>query len=866
MEITYNVTKKSFWALKVNEVLDLLETTNNGLTDEEIKERLKIFGKNEIEERKKIAKLKLFLNQFKNPLIFLLIIAGIITLIVKDYTGTAAIFSAAFINCILGFYQENKAEEALTHLKSYIKERVRVMRNDREFEIDSRDLVPGDVIRISQGNRIPADCRLVYTNNFLVDEAILTGEALPANKSTDPVNFEMAIGDQSPMVFSGTMAVQGFANAVVCRIGPETEIGRIASLVKNQKQDKTPLQKAISDFSIKASIIILLATTAIFFIGTVAGNSILEMFLTSIAILVSAIPEGLPVAMTVILAIGVQRLAKKNGIIRKLLAVETLGSTSVILTDKTGTLTEAKMELSKVINYSNTKDFNEETIMKFSLADSDVIIENPKDPYNKWRIIGRPLEIALVRAAGKHGILPHHLKKELKVLNYLPFNSSNKFSASIIEYKSKIFLCLMGAPEILIRVSTETPHEKRKEIMKEIDKIAYNGERIIGIAIKEMAREEEIFLAPKQKFSGLKFLAAISFTDPIRPGVRNTIHKIEQIGIRTVIVTGDHRGTAEAVAKELGFPIKEINVINGTELDAMSNEELKNRLPYLRVVSRVSPEGKMKIAKAFQDIGKVIAMTGDGINDAPSLKQADIGVAMGSGTDVAKDIAELVLLDNNFETIVAAIEEGRRTMENIRKVIIYLFSDVLNELLLIGSSLIFSASIPLNALQILWVNMIEDSAPALSLAFEDHMDYLLMKPKKTPLKLLDAEMQKLIAICGIPTALILFGIYALLLKQGFDPELVRTFVFASFGTYSLFTIFSLRNLRKSIFKYDFFSNQYLLASVGLGLLLIAIAIYIPFFQNLLETVPLPPIWILGVLGIGFMNMLIIEFGKWMYRK
>ncbi len=866
MEIIHNITKKSFWALKVNEVLDLLETTNNGLTEEEVKERTEIFGKNEIEKQKKIAKLKLFLNQFKSPLIFLLLIAGLITLIVKDYTDAAAIFAATFINCILGFYQENKAEEALTHLKSYIKERVRVTRDDKESEIDSCDLVPGDIIRISQGNRIPADCRLIYTNNFLVDEAILTGEALPANKSEDPVNFEMTIGDQDSMIFSGTMAVQGFANAVVCRIGPETEIGRIASLVKNQKQDQTPLQKAIADFSIKASIIILLATIAIFLIGTVAGNSILEMFLTSVAILVSAIPEGLPVAMTVILAIGVQRLAKKNGIIRKLLATETLGSTSVILTDKTGTLTEAKMELSKIINFDSAKDFNEEAIMKFSLANSDVIIENPKDSYNEWRIIGRPLEIALVKAAGKHGILPHHIKKELKVLNYLPFNSSNKFSASIVEYKSKIFLCLLGAPEILLRVSTGTSEGKRREIIKEVDKIAYNGERVIGIAIKEMMPGEEISLAPKQKFNGLKFLATISFIDPIRPGVRNTIHKIEQIGIKTVIVTGDHRGTAEAVAKELGFPIKEINVINGAELDAMSNEELKNRLPHLRVVSRVSPEGKMKIAKAFQDIGKVIAMTGDGVNDAPSLKQADIGVAMGSGTDVAKDVAELVLLDNNFETIVAAIEEGRRTMENIRKVIVYLFSDVLNELLLIGSSLIFGAPIPLTALQILWVNIIEDSAPALSLAFEDHTDYLLIKPKKTPLKLLDAEMKKLIAICGIPTSLLLFGIYGLLLKLEFDPALVRTFVFASFGTYSLFLIFSIRNLRKSIFKYNILSNRYLLASVGLGLSLIAIAIYIPFFQNLLETVPLPPLWILGVFGIGILNMTIIEFGKWMYRK
>ena len=866
MELTNNIIKKSFWALKTSEVLDLLETTNDGLTKEEIEKRGGIFGKNEIEEQKKIQKIRILLNQFRSPLIFLLIIAGLITLIIKDYADSAAIFAAAFINSILGFYQENKAEEALTHLKSYIKERVRVMRDNKEIEIDARDLVPGDIIRISQGNRVPADSRLIYTNNFLVDEAILTGEALPVAKSIDPVNFESQIGDQDSMIFSGTMAVQGFANAVVCRIGSETEIGRIASLVKNQKRDRTPLQIAIANFSLKASAFLLITTLAIFLIGIMTGNSIFEMFMTSVAILVSAIPEGLPVAMTVILAVGVNRLAKKNGLIRKLLAAETLGNTSIILTDKTGTLTEAKMGLSKIINFGEDKNFDEEAIIKFSMANSDVIIENTDEPYDKWLIIGRPLEVALVKAAAKYGIMPHHVKKELKISNYLPFNSFNKFSASVIEYQSKIFLCLLGAPEILLRASTKTPDKKQKEILREIDKLAYKGERVVGIAIKEISPEEEQSFSPKQKFSNLKFLATISFTDPIRPGVRDAIHKIEQIGIKTVIVTGDHRGTAEAVAKELGFPIQEKNIINGSELDAMTSEELKERLHHLRVVSRVSPEGKMKIAKAFQELGKVIAMTGDGVNDAPSLKQADIGVAMGSGTDVAKDVAELVLLDDNFKTIVAAIEEGRRTMENLRKVIVYLFSDALNELLLIGSSIAVGIALPLNALQILWVNIVEDSLPALALAFEDHADYLLLKPSKTPLKLLDKEMKALISISAIPTSLILFGIYVILLKLKFDPLLTKTFVFASFGTYSLFLVFSMRNLRKSILKYNPFSNRYLLISVGLGLSLIAIAIYVPFFQSLLKTVPLPPLWILGVLGVGLINMIIIEFGKWMYRK
>ena len=864
MAIAKEIQKKSFWALKTGEVLDLLETTNEGLSENEVQERIKIFGKNEISEQQKITKLKIFFNQFKSPLIFLLLIAGAITILLADYTDAIAILAAALINSLLGFYQENKAEEALAHLKSYIEERVRVIREGRELEIDAKEIVPGDIIRVSQGDRVPADCRLIYINDLMADEAILTGEALPVNKSTEPISFQASIGDQKSMLFSGTLIVQGFANAAVCRTGQAAEIGRIAALVKGQKQEQTPLQKAIFKFSFVAGIILLILTGIIFAIGVLTGHPILEMFLTSVAILVSAIPEGLPIAMTVILAIGVQRLSKKNGIIKKLLAAETLGNTTVILTDKTGTLTEAKMELSQISIFDETKD--DDFIMKLAAVNSDVIIENPKERHDKWKIIGRPLEIAVVKAAAKIGILPAHTKKEMLILNYLPFNSSNKFSASVLDYNGKIFICLFGASEILLKISSQTPEIKRKHISKIIDKMAHNGERVLGIAIKETNKGQSSALTAKQKFENFEFIATISFTDPIRKGVRDTIHRIEQIGIKTVIVTGDHQGTAEAVAKELGLPTHEEHVINGSDLDLMSQEELKARLPKLRIVSRVSPEGKVKIAKAYQEIGEVVAMTGDGVNDAPSLKQADIGVAMGSGTDVAKDVAELVLLDNNYQTIVSAIEEGRRTSENIRKVIVYLFSSVLDELILIGGSLIMGLALPLNAIQILWVNFLTDSFPAISLAFEDHIDYLSKRPNRISSQLIDKEMKILIFGIGMPTSAALFLIYYALLKFGLNPELVKTFIFASFGTYSLFLIFSVRSLQKSILQYSPFSNPYLLMGVVLGILFMLASIYFPFMQMVLKTVPLPPIWLAGVAAIGIFNLAMIEFGKWIYRK
>ena len=868
MIFTKDVIKKSFWALKSGEVLDLLETTNEGLSEEEVLERRELFGINKIAaEKRSSLKLRIFFNQCKSPLIFLLAIAGTITIILKDYPDAAVIFAAVLVNIALGFYQENKAEEALAHLKSYIEERIRIIRDNREYEIATEDLVPGDIVRISQGDRIPADARLIYTNDLMVDEAILTGEALPVHKNTEPVGFQATLGDQTPMVFSGTLVVQGFANAVVCKIGSATEIGRIATMVKEKKREETPLQKAIVSFSVRAGVILVILTAIVFFIGIFTGRSLLEMFLTSVAILVSAVPEGLPIAMTVILAIGVQRLAKKNGVIRKLLAAETLGNTTVILTDKTGTLTEAKMELSQITVFNQKNGITDDFVMRLAVVNSDVIIENPRDPHDKWRIIGRPLEVAVIKAANKMEILPQRVKQTMAVLDYLPFNSSNKFSASLIDYEGKTFSCLFGAPDIILHSSTKTSEAEKKKISQAIDAMAYSGERVLGIAIKEVADpEKEKGLVSRKKFDGFDFIATITFTDPIRPGVRDTIHRIGQVGIKTVIVTGDHRGTAEAIAKELGFPIHAEHVINGPDLDVMPMEELKHRLPLLRIVSRVSPEGKVKIVQAFQEAGEVVAMTGDGINDAPSLKQADIGIAMGSGTDVAKDVAELVLLDDNYQTIVAAINEGRRTVENIRKVIVYLLSSVFDELVLIGGSLVMGVALPLSAIQILWVNFFTESFPALALAFEDGIDYLLEKPKKMNKNLLDKEMRFLIFAVGIPSSALLFVLYLILLKLGFDEMLVRTFIFASFGTYTLLLVFSVRSLQKSIIRYNPFSNRYLVLGSAFGLLMVIGPLYLPFFQKLMGTVALPPAWLLGVFGIGVLNILAIEFGKWLHHR
>jgi len=865
MAIIKDILQRSFWALPIGEVLDILETTRTGLSEEEAAERLSIFKKNVLPHKAKLSRLGIFFRQFKSPLLALLVFAGGITSFLGDFRDAGVIFVVVASNIILGFYQENKAEAALAHLKTYIRERARVFRDGQEIEIDATNLVPGDVVHLSQGDRVPADCRVIYTNDFVVDEAILTGESLPVPKTTEPSSFKAVLGDRRSMVFSGTLAVQGFANAVVCTTGSETELGRIAGMVAAAEKEKTPLQNAIFHFTIKTSSILLILTLGVFVIGLSAGKPLLDMFLIAVAITVAAVPEGLPVALTVILAVGVQRLAKKNGVVRKLLAAETLGNTSVILTDKTGTLTQAKMELARISVLD--EKFSETELLKFALLNSDVVIENPRDHYDKWRVIGRPLEISLVTSSARKGVFLPAVKRQMEVLDYLPFTSKNKYSASLTKDGADYtyFLSVFGAPEILLK-HTDLSEEDRRRLILKIDKMAYGGERVLGLAVKEIRSPQEISLRDKNTFRGLRFVGTISFRDPVRPGVSEVIWKVAQAGVKTVIVTGDHRGTAEAVAKEIGFSIDRDQVIDGLELDAMSDEELKKRLPVLKIVARVSPEGKLRVAKAFKELGEVVAMTGDGINDAASLKEADIGVAMGSGTDVAKDVSDLILLDNNFATIVAAIEEGRRILQNIRKVIIYLFSSLFDELILIGGAIIFGLALPINAIQILFINFVADTFPALALSFENHYDYLLPKRTRTSINLFDKEMAFLTLMIGLPASIVLFSVYYFLIVNNFDPELVKTFIFASFASYSLFVIFAVRSLRKSVFKINPFSNPFLIIGVLLGLGSIAAVIYVPFLQEIMGIVALPLPWLLGVVIVGIFNLMAIELGKYLSRK
>lgn len=857
-----NIQNKKFWHLPHEEVIRLFETdTEKGLSTQDVKDRLVAFGRNTFESGKKTGKLKIFLSQLKSPLILILIVAGIITLAISHYRDAVFIFIAVIVNSILGYWQENKAERALAELKTYLKQRARVIRDGKEREIDAEEIVPGDIIRLAQGDRVPADARLVFVNDFQVDESVLTGESLPVAKSVNEVSDSATVADQTSMIFAGTLVTQGVSSAVVCRTDASTELGKIASLIANSENEKTPLQKAITKFSIYLSILLGILTLAVFIIGILSGRPGLEMFLTSVAIAVSAIPEGLPISMTVILAIGVERMAKRKGVVRKLIAAEALGGTTVILTDKTGTLTMAKMVMSKVIPFG----LNEEKMLTRALANADVLVENPEDHPESWRMNGRIMETSLVRSVALREVSFAEITDKSHVLQSMPFNAAQKFSASLIKESGKHLIVLFGAPDILLKHSSLSKEEKA-DILEKINELASSGERVLGLATKEVQPTEDFSFSKDFNPVDFSFGGLITFRDPVRPGIKKTIARVGQAGIKTVIMTGDHRGTAMAVAREIGMNINEMSVLDASELVTMSDIELKGRLPQVMVISRVTPSDKLRITKLFQELGEVVAMTGDGVNDAPAIKQANVGIAMGSGTEVAQSVADLVLLDDNFETIVAAIEEGRQILGNIRKVLVYLLSNTTDGLILIGGSILAGIPLPLNALQILWVNFFTDSFPAVAFAFEKEEDGLRHKPNGKKMVLFNPLMKFLILVIGISTSAFLFVAYYILLKLGYDPVIVRTFTFAAFGTYTLLVALSVRSLDRSILSYSLLSNRYLAGGIFVGFVLMAAAIYIPILQTLFGTVSLPFYWVMGVIIIGLSNIILIEIAKKLFRN
>jgi Ca2+-transporting ATPase len=851
--ISPNDLKQPFWAMEVDQTIQTLQSDTRGLTSTEVGKRKLIFGTNTIPEKQRLTRTRIVLNQLRSPLIAVLGAAGVLTILLREWTDALVIFGAVTVNTFMGFWQENKAETVLEQLKSYIVTRARVRRAGEEHELTASDLVPGDLVRLAPGDRVPADGRLLSSTDLEIDESVLTGESLPTVKKTQALAHTTILPERASMVYAGTHVIQGFGDAIIVATGPTTEMGRIAALSATKSEEPTPLQRNVGRFSKQIGLGLGVLTVLLFLYGLRLGHPPVEMFLMAVAIAVSAVPEGLPVALTVILAVGVERLAKRKAVVRRLLAAETLGSTTVILTDKTGTLTQARMELVGLV----PRGMDEKRMLTLAMRNIDVVIENPEAPPNEWHISGKGVEVALCRAAGLRGMLSN----TSGILDRIPFDSRYKYSATLTAEGGEGHAIYLGAAEILVNASAMDINERNQWLM-EIERRASTGERILGLASKTLSRLKR----PDESgaIAHLEFHGLFAFRDPLRASVAPAMQRIGKAGVRTVILTGDHRGTAEAIGKALGLASKPGSIMTGSELHALKDQELIGRLPHIDVFARVTPEQKLRIAKLFQRRGDVVAMTGDGVNDAPTLQAADIGIAVGSGTEVAKSAADLVILDDNYETIVSAIEEGRGIMENIRTVIVYLLSNGLDEFLLIGGSLVAGLTLPLNALQILYVNFFLDSFPGVAFAFE-RSGARLDRPEDGGKRLLDAESRFLLFAIGTLGSIFLFIFYSTLTNLGLPYGYAQTLTFATLATYTLFAAFSLRNLREPIWRYNPFSNRALTigAIVGLGFTLAAI--YAPVLNRLLNTTPVPPIWLILVVGYGFAAVGMVEGGKWLFR-
>ncbi len=904
-------SKKQNWhSLSPEAVFRRIGASKNGLTKEEVKQRLKKFGLNKLPEEKRLTGVKIFLDQFKSPLIYILVIAGLVTLILQDWTDSVVIFAAVFLNAGIGFLQENKASKIFDKLRKLVKEKTIVIRNGHEKEINQVRLVLGDIIVLRPGDKVPADARLVEVSNLKVNEAALTGEWLAPEKFSKVLPEKTSLADRNNMVYMGTVVEDGKAKAVVVSTGAETEIGEIAISIRDVGEEKTPYQKKLARFSKIIAVVVGFICVGIFISGALTGKDALEMFITAVAVAVAAIPEGLPIAMTVILALGMERISKKKGLVRKLIATETLGSTQIICTDKTGTLTQAKMQVAGVFTgtkellsdggkYSERIDKNgiESHILALKIATlcNDAFIENPEELMEKWIIKGRPTEKALFTAGIQAGLNKEEIEKDQPKIDELPFDPVYKYSAGVHQLnKNQDIIYILGAPEIILENSKHLEHDgkeqlitpkKLKELTKRYEDLDRKGLRVLAAGCKKIRKDslsskikkkldskESISKLEKEsiyekEFKNMTFVGFIALRDPLRKDVKGAMKVCRKAGMRPIIITGDHRLTAKAVAEELGLPAKEKNIIEGKELEEMSDEKFKKRLMDFEIYARVEPKQKLRIIQAWQEKGKVVAMTGDGVNDAPALKQADIGLALGSGTDVAKEASDLILLTDNFSIIVAAIEEGRAIIDNLRKVITFLLADAFTEIVLIGVSVLAKLPLPILPAQILWVNLAEDSLPAVSLAFESkEKDVMSRKPEDPKASLLTKEMKVIIFVIGFITNFILLGLFLWLLKRALPIAEIRTIMFAALTIDSIFYVFCCKNLHKNLWKINIFSNRFLLGSWIFAVAMLMAGVYVPVFQKLLKTVPLNLFdWIL-VLGIGVVNLFFIELTKFLFIR
>lgn len=867
-------------SFNINEVARKLRTNiGQGLSREEAENRHNKHGPNKLDEQKKESLLIRFIKQFKDFMIIILLIAAVVSAGISfvqgenDYIDSIIIVTIVVLNAIMGLVQEAKAEKSLEALKDMSAPVARVRRNGRIATVKGTEVVPGDIVLLEAGNFVPADCRLINSYNLKIEESSLTGETVPVTKDADVLLDEKtALGDTLNMAFAGTIVVNGHAEAIVTDIGMSTKVGQIAKMIITNESPETPIQKKLGEVGKTLGMGCLAICAVIFVIGLLKKIEPIEMFMTSVGLAVAAIPEGLPAIVTIMLSIGVTRMARKNTIIRKLPAVETLGSSSVICSDKTGTLTQNKMKVTKVMDVKGESlNFQKDLILELGAMCTDVEED-----------VGEPTELAIVNAAKEQGKFKQMLYQKYERINDISFDSERKMMSTIhriiersdIEKllnntEDKFLVITKGAPDVLLKRCNKyflngeqhiLDNSAIQKIEKINDKMAEKALRVIAVAYAGMPRLPTNINSESIE-NNLTFLGLIGMIDPPREGVKEAVLTCRRAGIKTVMITGDHVATAKAIASDLGILKGNDLAITGKELDEIPEKELEKNISKYSVFARVSPEHKVKIVNAFQKTGAVVAMTGDGVNDAPALKKADIGIAMGkSGTDVAKNASDMILTDDNFVTIVEAVKQGRNIFENIKKAVHFLIATNIGEIVVIFLGLLLGVKAPLLAIQLLWINLVTDSLPAIAIGLEQpDKDIMNRKPRSSKKGIFADGLWGKIFVEGTMLGLLTLVAFSIG-NNMYGLEVGRSMAFVALGMLELVHSFNVKS-DESIFKVGLFENRYLVGAFVLGALLQVIVVMVPAFATVFKLVPLNGAQWLITIGISILPIIIMEAQK-----
>ena len=840
-------------------------TSEKGLTKEEAEKRSAQYGVNEISKKKKTPTIFTFLKQFNSPLIYILIVAMIISFIFGHLIDAYVILAVILINATVGFVQERKAEKAIDALKKLIVSYAKVYRNNELIKVRSNNLVPGDIIFLEEGDKVPADARLIEIKNFKTQESSLTGESFPEAKSIKILQESTALGDRTNMIFMSTLVVSGEAKAIVVATANKTQIGQVAKSIQEIAQPKMHFNEKVKQLAYQMAIFAFIGALLTFLIGFFINKlEFFEIFLFTIASLVSGIPEGLPAVLIIVLAVGARKMAKRNAVIRHLPAVETLGVATIIATDKTGTITQNSITVEKILTADGEfsvsgdgwqpigKFFSGKTPInpfKFSILKKILTISTLCNKGNllrkngNYEIIGDPTEVSLLVLGKKAGL--DKQKLEEKVVDDLPFSSELKFRASLIENKTQKYISSVGAFETMINKSSyilkankklRLTDDLKKEFLTKAELLAKKGMRVLAITYKNVP--SEISSVSEELVKDMVFLGLVGMKDPPRKEIKEAIKKAKNAGIRVIMKTGDHKETAIAIAKEIGLVTANAKALTQVELEKMDKFQFREAIKKVDVFSRVTPKMKAKIIRELQEQGEIVAMTGDGVNDAPALKRADIGISMGIiGTDVARESSEIVLADDNFSSIVNAIEEGRIVFQNVRQTSFFHITTSVAEDVTIVSSLALGLPLPMLAIQVLYLNLVTDTFTGIGLAMEPgHHDVLNKPPRNKKERILNKELMPFLILMTGLMAVGTIPLFEHFLPQGLDKA--RTVAFTTMSMFQLFNVFNMRSLKKSLFKIGIFSNKWVtLALVGSFLAMLGV-IYLPGISNVFSFVPL----------------------------